>query len=116
MSVTRRYYRSGGNTTSTASLSGWDDGLFLDTGMGREGYSIISQARLMRSSPPERGRREIFERPPAFQDSATGRREAGGAGADGGGSGPINDKSPSWSFRWALRQSGEGQEVSGAPG
>ncbi|SCJ75329.1 Chromosome partition protein Smc [uncultured Blautia sp.] len=78
MSVTRRYYRSGESeyyiNRQSVRLKDLTE-LFLDTGMGREGYSIIGPGDL-------RGGRRHFQIPPP---------EGGGgaeAGADGGESGP----------------------------
>ena len=65
VSVTRRYYRSGeseylinGNMVRLKDIHE----LFMDTGLGRDGYSMISQGKIDRivSSRPE-DRREIFE-------------------------------------------------------
>ncbi len=63
--VTRRYYRSGESeyyiNRRTARLKDINE-LFMDTGMGREGYSIIGQGRIDEIlSVKSADRREIFE-------------------------------------------------------
>lgn len=65
LSVTRRYYRSGESeymiNKTTVRLKDINE-LFMDTGLGRDGYSIIGQGKIdeIISSKPE-NRREIFE-------------------------------------------------------
>lgn len=65
VSVTRRYYRSGESeyliNGNVARLKDIHE-LFMDTGLGRDGYSMISQGKIdsIVSSRPE-DRREIFE-------------------------------------------------------
>ena len=66
MAVTRRYYRSGRdrNITSTRQSVRLKDvnELFMDTGMGREGYSIIGQGKIDEILSVKSGeRREVFE-------------------------------------------------------
>ena len=63
--ITRRYYRSGESeyyiNMSLARLKDIDE-LFMDTGLGREGYSIIGQGRIADIlSTKSRDRRDIFE-------------------------------------------------------
>ena len=63
--VTRRYYRSGESeyyiNRRSARLKDINE-LFMDTGMGREGYSIIGQGRIDEIlSVKSADRREIFE-------------------------------------------------------
>ena len=65
VAVTRRYYRSGESeyyiNKQSVRLKDVNE-LFMDTGMGREGYSIIGQgkvAQIMNSKPEDR--RAIFE-------------------------------------------------------
>ena len=63
--VTRRYYRSGESeyyiNRSSCRLKDINE-LFMDTGLGREGYSIIGQGKIDEIlSPRSSERREIFE-------------------------------------------------------
>ena len=65
VSVTRRYYRSGESeyyiNRQSVRLRDVNE-LFMDTGMGREGYSIIGQGRIDEIlSQKSADRREIFE-------------------------------------------------------
>ena len=65
VSVTRRYYRSGDSeyyiNRQSVRLTDVNE-LFMDTGMGREGYSIIGQGRIDEIlSQKSTDRREIFE-------------------------------------------------------
>ncbi|MBE7004937.1 MAG: chromosome segregation protein SMC [Ruminococcaceae bacterium] len=65
VSVTRRYYRSGESeyyiNKQAVRLTDVNE-LFMDTGMGREGYSIIGQGRIDEIlSQKSADRREIFE-------------------------------------------------------
>ena len=65
VAVTRRYYRSGESeyyiNKQSVRLSDLNE-LFMDTGMGREGYSIIGQGRIDEIlSAKSADRREIFE-------------------------------------------------------
>ena len=65
MAVTRRYYRSGESeyyiNRQSVRLRDVTE-LFLDTGMGREGYSLIGQGRIDEILSARSGeRREIFE-------------------------------------------------------
>ena len=65
VAVTRRYYRSGESeyyiNRQSVRLKDVTE-LFLDTGMGREGYSIIGQGRIDEILSTRSGdRREIFE-------------------------------------------------------
>ena len=65
MTVTRRYYRSGENefylNKQSVRLKDVNE-LFMDTGLGREGYSNISQGRIDEIlSVKSTDRREIFE-------------------------------------------------------
>ena len=65
VSVTRRYYRSGESeyyiNRQSVRLKDVTE-LFLDTGMGREGYSIIGQGKIDEILSAKSGeRREIFE-------------------------------------------------------
>ena len=57
VAVTRRYYRSGESeyyiNRQSVRLKDVNE-LFMDTGMGREGYSIIGQARSTRSCRQKR--------------------------------------------------------------
>jgi len=63
--ITRRYYRSGESeyyiNKSLVRLRDVDE-LFMDTGLGREGYSIIGQGRIADIlSTKSKDRRDIFE-------------------------------------------------------
>ena len=63
--ITRRYYRSGESeyyvNKSLVRLKDIDE-LFMDTGLGREGYSIIGQGRIADIlSTKSKDRRDIFE-------------------------------------------------------
>ena len=65
VTVTRRYYRSGESeyyiNRQSVRLKDLTE-LFLDTGMGREGYSIIGQGKIDEILSAKSGeRREIFE-------------------------------------------------------
>ncbi len=65
VAVTRRYYRSGESeyyiNKQSVRLTDVNE-LFMDTGMGREGYSIIGQGRIDEIlSQKSADRREIFE-------------------------------------------------------
>ena len=65
VAVTRRYYRSGESeyyiNRQSVRLRDVTD-LFLDTGMGREGYSIIGQGKIDEILSAKSGeRREVFE-------------------------------------------------------
>ena len=65
VAVTRRYYRSGESeyyiNKQSVRLTDINE-LFMDTGMGREGYSIIGQGRIDEIlSQKSADRREIFE-------------------------------------------------------
>ena len=65
VSVTRRYYRSGESeyyiNKQSVRLKDVNE-LFMDTGMGREGYSIIGQGKIDEILSVKSGeRREIFE-------------------------------------------------------
>lgn len=65
VAVTRRYYRSGDSeyyiNKQSVRLTDINE-LFMDTGMGREGYSIIGQGRIDEIlSQKSADRREIFE-------------------------------------------------------
>ena len=65
VAVTRRYYRSGESeyyiNRQSVRLKDMTE-LFMDTGMGREGYSIIGQGRIDEIlSAKSTDRREIFE-------------------------------------------------------
>ena len=65
VAVTRRYYRSGESeyyiNKQSVRLTDINE-LFMDTGMGREGYSIIGQGRIDEIlSQKSAARREIFE-------------------------------------------------------
>ncbi len=84
--VTRRYYRSGESeyyiNRRSVRLKDVNE-LFMDTGLGREGYSIIGQGKideiLSVKSPPTAGR--SLRRPPASPATATGRRRQSGSWA-----------------------------------
>ena len=65
MAVTRRYYRSGESeyyiNRQSVRLEDVNE-LFMDTGMGREGYSIIGQGKIDEILSVKSGeRREVFE-------------------------------------------------------
>ena len=65
VSVTRRYYRSGDSgyliNGKTVRLKDVDE-LFMDTGLGRDGYSMVSQGRVDELvSAKSENRREMFE-------------------------------------------------------
>ena len=65
VAVTRRYYRSGGSeyyiNRQSVRLKDVNE-LFMDTGMGREGYSIIGQGKIDEILSVKSGeRREVFE-------------------------------------------------------
>ena len=65
VSVTRRYYRSGDSAYfingKTVRLKDVDE-LFMDTGLGRDGYSMVSQGKIDELvSAKSENRREMFE-------------------------------------------------------
>ena len=65
VSVTRRYYRSGDSgyliNGKSARLKDVDE-LFMDTGLGRDGYSMVSQGKIDELvSAKSENRREMFE-------------------------------------------------------
>ena len=99
VSVTRRYYRSGESeyyiNRQSVRLKDLTE-LFLDTGMGREGYSIIGQGKIDEILSAKSGERR------AFPNSATGRRRRSGSwsGRRRIWSASMT-RSPSWSFRWS---------------
>ena len=104
--VTRRYYRSGESeyyiNRRSVRLKDVNE-LFMDTGLGREATPSSARARLMRSSPPRAGSGgRSSRRPPAFPNSATGRRRRSGSwsGRRRIWSASMT-RSPSWSFRWS---------------
>ena len=80
VSVTRRYYRSGESEYilggATVRLRDIHE-LFMDTGLGRDGYSIISQGKIadIISSKSEE-RREIFEEAAGISKYRYRRRDA----------------------------------------
>ena len=76
VAITRRYYRSGESeyriNKTMVRLKDVHE-LFMDTGLGRDGYSIIGQGKIDSIvSAKSEDRREIFER--ASRASATARR------------------------------------------
>ena len=93
--------------------------LFMDTGLGREGYSIIGQGRIDEIlSVKSADRREVFEEPPVSPASATGRRRPSASW-----SAPTTTccasttRSPSWSSRWSpAGPEREGEKVLGPAG
>jgi len=80
VAVTRRYYRSGESeyyiNKQSVRLKDVNE-LFMDTGMGREGYSIIGQTRScpLRAASAARSLR----RPPVSANTATGKRTPSGS-------------------------------------
>ena len=83
VAVTRRYYRSGESeyyiNRQSVRLKDMTE-LFMDTGMGREGYSIEVRAGWMRSSPPRAqtaGR--SLRRRQVFPSTVTGRKKRSGS-------------------------------------
>ncbi|MEG2541136.1 MAG: hypothetical protein RSB59_05150, partial [Clostridia bacterium] len=78
--VTRRYYRSGESeyfiNRRAARLKDINE-LFMDTGLGREGYSIIGQGRIaeIMSAKPD-DRRNIFEEAAGISKFRAQREEA----------------------------------------
>ena len=104
--VTRRYYRSGESeyyiNRRSVRLKDVNE-LFMDTGLGREGYSIIGQGKIDEIlSVKSADRREVFGRPPVSPATATGRRRQSGSWSirtrTWSGS---TTRSPSWSSRWS---------------
>ena len=102
--VTRRYYRSGESeyyiNRDAVRLKDVSE-LFLDTGLGREGYAIIGQGRIDEIlSQRSTDRREVFEE--AAGVSATGRRRPSASW-----SAPMRTccgstiRWTSWSFSWS---------------
>lgn len=107
VAVTRRYYRSGESeyyiNRQSVRLKDVTE-LFMDTGMGREGYSIVGQGRVDEIlSTKSTDRRKFLRRPPVSPNSATGRRRRSGSWS-------ARRKTwcasmirlRSWSFRWSL--------------
>lgn len=79
VSVTRKLYRSGESeyiiNGSQVRLKDVTE-LFMDTGLGKDGYSIIGQGRVAEIvSSKSNERRDILRKPQAFPNSATKRRK-----------------------------------------
>lgn len=104
--VTRRYYRSGESeyyiNRRSVRLKDVNE-LFMDTGLGREGYSIIGQGRIdeiLSVSLPTAGK--SLRRRQVSPASATARKRQSGSW-----SAPMKiwcgstTRSPSWSYRWS---------------
>ena len=77
--VTRRYYRSGDSeyyiNRQSARLRDIHE-MFMDTGLGREGYSNIGQGRIDEIlSLKSADRREILRRQPVFPNTAIAKRK-----------------------------------------
>ena len=104
--VTRRYYRSGESeyyiNRRSVRLRDVNE-LFMDTGLGREGYSIIGQGRIDEIlSVKSTDRREMFEEPRGSPASATGRRRRNGSwSAQTRTCCGSTTRSTSWSSRWS---------------
>ena len=78
MAITRRYYRSGESeyriNKTMVRLRDVHE-LFMDTGLGRDGYSIIGQGKIDGIvSAKSEDRRRSSKRPRASRASATARR------------------------------------------
>ena len=78
VAVTRRYYRSGESeyyiNRQSVRLKDMTE-LFMDTGMGREGYSIVGQGRvdeILSTAGRSSRRRQVFP------STATGRKKQSG--------------------------------------
>ena len=77
VSITRRYYRSHESeyliNNVTVRLKDINE-LFMDTGLGRDGYSMIGQGRLIILSAQSRANAAIFlKRRQVFQNTATAK-------------------------------------------
>ena len=107
VAVTRRYYRSGESeyyiNRQSVRLKDVNE-LFMDTGMSREGYSIIGQGKIDEILSVKSGeRREVFEGRRASASSATARRSpSGSSSARRRIWCASTTRSPSWSCRWSL--------------
>jgi len=103
--ITRRYFRSGESeyyiNKQLARLKDINE-LFMDTGLGREGYSNIGQGRIDEILALKSTDAKFLKRPQAFPNSATGKRTQSAAL-------PIQrttfcvsaTRSPNWNFRLA---------------
>ena len=121
VAVTRRYYRSGESeyyiNKQSVRLKDVNE-LFMDTGMGREGYSIIGQGKIDEILSVKSGeRREVFEEGRYQQIPPPERGLRAEAGAHGGESGAHQrqDRGAGIAGRAAAPAGGDGEEVSGAP-
>ena len=104
--VTRRYYRSGDSefyiNKQSARLRDIHE-LFMDTGLGREGYSNVSQGRIDEIlAVKSTDRREVLKRRRGFPSTGTARRRRRN------GSLPqrttcfaLETRYPSWKFSWS---------------
>ena len=108
--VTRRYYRSGESeyyiNRQSARLRDINE-MFMDTGLGKEGYSNIGQGRIDEIlAVKSTDRREIFEEAAGIskyrhRKEETERRLASTEET----SCASTTKSPSWSCRWSRCES-----------
>lgn len=83
VSVTRRFYRSGESeyriNKTLVRLRDVHE-LFMDTGLGRDGYPSSDRARLIASSPQKaKTAARFLKRPPAFRAFATAKRKPNAA-------------------------------------
>ncbi len=78
VSITRRYYRSGDGeyliNNATVRLKDIHE-LFMDTGLGRDGYSVIGQGKIDSIvSARSEDRREILKRRQVSPDTVTAKK------------------------------------------
>ena len=124
VAVTRRYYRSGEsrNITSTSQSVRLKDvnELFMDTGMGREGYSIIGQGKIDEILSVKSGeRREVFEEAAGISKYRHRKEEAErklAAHAGESGAHQRQDRGAGAAGGAPAQAGGDGEEVSGAAG
>ena len=104
VAVTRRYYRSGESeyyiNRQSARLKDVTE-LFMDTGMGREGYSIVGQGRVDEIlSTKARTAGRFLRRPPESRSTATGKRRRSGSWSGRRKTSSASTiRLPNWSFR-----------------
>ena len=122
MAVTRRYYRSGESeyyiNKQSVRLKDVNE-LFMDTGMGREGYSIIGQGKIDEILSVKSGERRRLRGGRRYQQiPGTARRSPSAAGAHRGKPGAYQrqDRRAGIAGGAAAGAGGDGEEVSGAAG
>ena len=105
VAVTRRYYRSGESeyyiNKQSVRLKDVNE-LFMDTGMGREGYSIIGQGKIDEILSVKSGeRREVFEEAAGISKYRHRKEEAERKLERRRTWCASTTRSPSWNYRWS---------------